>query len=391
MQEQNVTATPVEAQIDCAQLNPLPFAGMGAITHQPYFRPITRRELMTTVNTVARDLGLRAASVVVIDALLSCLPCKDQKSGRENPITPATLLTVFAANSTLCFRARGITDRQLRRHLERLEEIGLIQRRDSANGKRFPIQRNGRVIGAFGIDLSPLLARSEELCALADKRRAEAVELRGLRACIQRLQQDCQHLALSEELQEFVEASRNIMRRASTTLTQARALITQLTAILAQNTVPRARNDCVQHSAKETHETAANPKHQGVSETSESSATDGQNVRHKEPSNPYTKKISSTPIQEIWHGLATLHCFYPEPPDSEHGMLQIVYEFGRLLRMSQDTLSEAVATLGTRGTLIVQDHLAGKSESIRDFDAYAKRMIKGTGQVGHGQLLANPC
>ena len=125
------------------------FAGIGTIEHQPHFVPVTRRALMAAVNTTSRALGLRPSSVVVLDALLSCLPCNDPKTGNDSPITPLTLLTVFACNDTLCFRAKGITDRQLRRHLEKLEAANLIQRRDSSNGKRFPIMRNGKVIGAF--------------------------------------------------------------------------------------------------------------------------------------------------------------------------------------------------------------------------------------------------
>lgn len=232
MKHVQVTTLSVEAQQICAIQHATPFEGMGAIERQPYFKPITRRALMTAVNTVSKDLGLRAASVVVVDALLSCLPCKDTKTGVDTPITPMTLLTVFAANDTLCFRAKGITDRQLRRHLERLESVGLIQRRDSANGKRFPIHRGGKVVGAFGIDLSPLLARSEEFLTLAEKRRQEADELRGLKSYIYKLRSECVLLCLDDEVSAFVEGTRNIMRRAGTTLTQARAIVAKLTDIL---------------------------------------------------------------------------------------------------------------------------------------------------------------
>lgn len=386
MQEANVTTYPVEAQDTCALPAPLPFAGMGAIAHQPHFRPITRRTLMAAVNTVAKDLGLRAASVVVIDALLSCLPCKDQTTGQDNPITPFTLLTVFAANTTLCFRAKGITDRQLRRHLERLEELGLIQRKDSANGKRFPILRNGHVIGAFGIDLSPLLARSEEICALAEKRRAEATELRGLRACIQKLRQDCQRLTQRAEVQEFLEATRNAMRRASTTVIHARALIAELTAILAEYASEPANKKCPQEP-----ETAVNPEHSAFSETARMTASDGQNVRHKETPKSYTKKTIPETYANLWGELRHLQSFYPEPPGTEHRTLQIIFEFGRMLRMTQDTLADAISKIGIRATLILQDQMAGNSSAIKDFDTYAKRVISRSGRVGHGQLDTLHC
>jgi replication initiation protein RepC len=58
----------------------------------------------------------------------------------------------------------------LRRHLASLVEAGLIVRKDSANGKRFARKDDaGDVESAFGFDLSPLLARAEELAALAQQ------------------------------------------------------------------------------------------------------------------------------------------------------------------------------------------------------------------------------
>ncbi|MFN7222950.1 MAG: helix-turn-helix domain-containing protein [Paracoccaceae bacterium] len=232
MEQEAVTTIEVEAQSSCASSIFNSFSGIGTIEHQPHFAPVTRRTLMAAVNTTGRALGLRPSSVVVLDALLSCLPCNDPKTGNDSPITPLTLLTVFACNDTLCFRAKGITDRQLRRHLEKLEAANLIQRRDSANGKRFPIMRNGKVIGAFGLDLSPLLARSGEILALSQKHRQDAEELRGMKAYIQKLRAECLSLSLQGEALNFVDAARNSMRRAGVTVLQASSVISRLKCIL---------------------------------------------------------------------------------------------------------------------------------------------------------------
>ena len=129
--------------------------------------------------------------------------------GRDAPVTPQVLLTVFASNDTICFRAKGLTDRQLRRHIDVLEQAGLLARRDSANGKRFPILQNGKPIGAFGLDLSPLFARSAELLALAERRRQEADELRGIKAQILQLRSLCHEGTLNVEATLFVEGLRN--------------------------------------------------------------------------------------------------------------------------------------------------------------------------------------
>ena len=168
----------------------------------------------------------------MLDALLSCLPCQGG-DGREAPVSPTTLLTVYASNETLCFRAKGLTDRQLRRHLETLESAGLIRRRDSANGKRFPVMQHGKPVGAFGLDLSPLFAQADELLALALRRREEAAELRGLKAQILQLRAACSDLSLDDAIAAFVDGLRNLVRRTSLTLVEARAALAQLTAVLS--------------------------------------------------------------------------------------------------------------------------------------------------------------
>lgn len=388
MEYEQVATSTVEAQVNCALQEPNAFEGMGTTAKQPYFRPIKRRELMAAVNIVAKDLGLRAASVMVIDALLSCLPCKDTKTGADAPIAPLTLLTVYAANTTLCFRAKGITERQLRRHLERLEEVGLIQRKDSANGKRFPIHRAGKVVGAFGIDLSPLLARSEELCALAQKQRQEADELRGLRSYVQKLRMECLRLPLDEDLCAFLEGTRNIMRRASTTLTLARMIVSKLTNILmgVEQGIPEEGNTPCPTLKTETSSTSA--PQQKRSKASKLTASDGQNVRHKEPPKSYTKKTTPETIDELWQSLPTLSEFYPNAPESEQGLVQIIFEIGRMLRIGQDALVKAITKLGYVKTLLAQDEIAARADTISNPDAYLSRIVAVARHtsVGHGQL-----
>ncbi|MWB78730.1 replication protein C [Pseudooceanicola sp. 216_PA32_1] len=352
MNLEQVAAVTVGAQDTCAEPHPLPFAGMGTIEVQPHFAPVTRRALMAAVNTVARDLGLRAASVVVMDALLSCLPCKDPKSGAEAPITPATLLTVFAANETLCFRAKGITDRQLRRHLERLEEVGLIRRRDSANGKRFPLQRGGRIVGAYGIDLSPLLERAQALLQMAERRRQEQAELRGLKARILRLRADCLALARDPRMLETLDAARNAVRRVGLTLATARDLIRSLGALLA---------DMTAGSAPDT----PGAEHAG---TDQLPASDGQNVRHEEPENPDTKKTATHPIS--WSALNTVPAFFPDPPRTEQGLLRLIYDFGAMLGIQPPALSQVVSTIGPMPALVAMDGIAMKIEQVENPGRY---------------------
>lgn len=107
-------------------------------------------------------LGLQSNSLAVLDALLSFYP--------ENDLRQDAQLVVFPSNLQLSLRAHGMAGSTLRRHLGVLVEAGLIIRRDSANGKRFARKNDcGDVESAFGFDLSPLLARAEEIAMMAQE------------------------------------------------------------------------------------------------------------------------------------------------------------------------------------------------------------------------------
>ncbi|SMC54625.1 plasmid replication protein RepC [Rhizobium sp. RU36D] len=116
-------------------------------------------------------LGLQSNSLAVLDALLSFYP--------ENELRQDAQLIVFPSNMQLSLRAHSMPGSTLRRHLAALVDAGLIVRRDSANGKRYARKDDGGAIeSAFGFDLSPLLARSEELAVMAQQVVADRMALR---------------------------------------------------------------------------------------------------------------------------------------------------------------------------------------------------------------------
>ncbi len=110
-------------------------------------------------------LGVSDRSLSVLNALLTCLPETAMMAGD---------LVVFPSNKALSLRAHGMAETTLRRHLGELVKAGLIIRRDSPNGKRYAHRGAEGIEKAFGFDLSPVLARSEEFERLA----AEALATR---------------------------------------------------------------------------------------------------------------------------------------------------------------------------------------------------------------------
>lgn len=148
----------------------------------------------------ARDfLKVQDRSLAVLDALLSFYP--------ESELRQDGQLIVFPSNEQLMVRAHGIAAATLRRHIAVLVDAGLIVRKDSANGKRYARKsRAGEVEEAYGFDLSPLLARAEELEQLAQRVIAERQEFRRTREALTICRRDVRKL-ISAAMEEGADGN----------------------------------------------------------------------------------------------------------------------------------------------------------------------------------------
>jgi len=135
--------------------------------------------LFRVLTEAKEPLGVTDRALSVLHALLSfhqetalTLSQAEAKAGEGGSLSPG--LVVFPSNKELSIRAHGMAPATLRRHLACLVEAGLIIRRDSPNGKRFARRgQGGEIEDAFGFDLTPLVARAEEIENLAEDVRAE--------------------------------------------------------------------------------------------------------------------------------------------------------------------------------------------------------------------------
>lgn len=120
----------------------------------------------------ARELlGVQDRALAVLDALLTFYP--------DSELSDDHGLVVFPSNDQLSVRAHGIAGTTLCQHLAALGDAGLIQRKDSANGKRYARKDgSGAIEDAFGFSLAPLLARAEELAHAAQQVAAERKRFR---------------------------------------------------------------------------------------------------------------------------------------------------------------------------------------------------------------------
>lgn len=125
-------------------------------------KSVDKWKVFRDASEAREELGLQSNSLAVLDALLSFYPETELRQGAQ--------LVVFPSNAQLILRAHGMAGATLRRHLAFLVDCGLIVRRDSANGKRYARKNGaGEIDNAFGFDLSPILARAEELALVAQK------------------------------------------------------------------------------------------------------------------------------------------------------------------------------------------------------------------------------
>jgi replication initiation protein RepC len=139
-------------------------------------------------------LGIQDRALAVLDALLTFYP--------DNELSENQGLVVFPSNAQLSVRAHGIAGTTLRRHLAALVDCGLIQRKDSANGKRYARKdETGAIDDAFGFSLAPLLARAEELAHMAQQVAAERKRFRMIKEALTICRRDVRKLisAAAEE------------------------------------------------------------------------------------------------------------------------------------------------------------------------------------------------
>jgi replication initiation protein RepC len=115
---------------------------------------IPKTRAFVALKRVGAYIGLKAGDMMLLDTLGAFTQAQDWEEG-QRPI-------VWASNAYL-MEQTGFSLSALKRHARRLAEIGVISFQDSPNGKRWGRRdAEGRIVEAYGFDLSPLSARVEE-------------------------------------------------------------------------------------------------------------------------------------------------------------------------------------------------------------------------------------
>lgn len=150
-------------------------------------RPVNKWELFRELSKAQATFGISERDLTVLQGLLSFFP--------NDALGENAQMVVFPSNKAICERLNGMPCSTMRRHLARLVGAGLLIRHDSPNGKRYARRRGDERV-AFGLDLSPLYCRAEQIARAAYAMREAEERVRRLREVVSLMRRDLAALAV---------------------------------------------------------------------------------------------------------------------------------------------------------------------------------------------------
>lgn len=127
---------------------------------------VERKAVFAVVKRAAPALGIGIGALQTLEHLISYTHADDWKAGRTPIAWPSNITLAEAAGKTVS---------AIKARLRQLRALGLVLARDSGHGRRTGRRDDSGVIStAFGVDLSPLRIRFEELRGLADAYSAQS-------------------------------------------------------------------------------------------------------------------------------------------------------------------------------------------------------------------------
>ena len=134
---------------------------------------VKRIEALQVAKRAAAALGLKAAKIAMIDKLFGYSPAVDWNNKGASPI-------VWPSNQALA-QQLGLSISTARHHLRGLAAAGLIAHASHPTYQRRGVRdEQGNIVEAFGIDLSPIIMRYDELLEIALAYEREGRERRAL-------------------------------------------------------------------------------------------------------------------------------------------------------------------------------------------------------------------
>ena len=157
---------------------------------------VSRNDALRIAKLAAAAMGLKSSKIALIDQLFACSKASDWESKKRKPI-------VWPSNSRLAQRM-GIGVSTMKHHLNGLVRAGLIAYSDGPTyQRRGRRDKDGNIVEAVGIDLSPITVRFSELSEIVAAAEYEAKESRRLSYRRTVLRKEIQSLILSANEQNL--------------------------------------------------------------------------------------------------------------------------------------------------------------------------------------------
>ena len=297
----------------------------------------------------------------------------------------------------------------LRRQLAALVDAGLIVRRDSPNGKRYARKgRGGEIKVAFGFDLAPLVVRAEEFERLAQEIEAEARAIKLAKERITLCRRDIAKM-IATGIEERVPTRRAGQGPASW----------QDVHLVFRTLVEGLTRTATREDLEETAEALASLADDVLNllenqiKTTNMSANESQNERHKQNSNPNSPIELEPSLRKGWaaraapeaepkvaaeraYPLGMVLSACPDIVDYAKGgishwrdLLAAAAVVRGALGISPSAWEEAQAIMGETQAAIVVACLLQRSSSITSAGGYLRELTRkaGAGAFSLGPIL----
>ena len=372
-----------------------------AVSNRPLGKIVHKWQIFRAICAARPMLGVSERALAVLNALLSFYP-QTTLSGDDE-------LIVFPSNEQLCLRTHGMPASTLRRLLAVLVDAGFIVRRDSPNGKRYARKgRGGEIKLAFGFDLAPLVVRAEEFERLAEEIEAEARAIQLARERITLCRRDIAKM-IATGIEEGVPSHRAGQGPAS--WQEVRAIFRGLV-----EGIPRsARLEELEAAAEALSSLADDILNllEVQVKTTNMSANESQNERHKQNSNPESTIDLEPSLQEGRAARAESDLPPTLPPEKTYPLGMVlnacpdIVDYAKggianwrdflataavvrpMLGISPSAWEEAQTVMGDTQAAIVLACLLQRSSAIQSAGGYLRELTRkaGAGEFSLGPVL----
>ena len=361
-------------------------------------KPVNKWELLRELSKAQAAFGVTERDLTVLQGLLSFFP-DDALGGNAE-------MVVFPSNKAICERLNGMPCSTMRRHLARLVEAGLVQRRDSPNGKRY-VRKHGEERVAFGFDLSPLYCQSAEIARAAEAVREAEERVRRLREVVSLMRRDLAALVeFGDEIQPGLGIWDQLRDKAVLT---ARALRRKLS--IEDLSVYRADLEALLNQARDIIDGP---------ETEEMNTNDARSERHHHNSNtnsidlepafeksgaadcvpdvdtcapvtdvdePDTRRLPKIPLHLVIAACPSLKTFYQGEIRHWHQLFDAACHVRPAMGISASAWEEAQRFMGPEQASIVVAAMLERFEDIRSPGGYLRAL---TSKAAAGEFSCGP-